>query len=485
MAGEVPVLERPWEPAWLAAARRRAATWATTHGFPTTKHEDWRSTRIDAALAVPMTVTSEEPGVGESPSASAIAVPVPHLGGPQVVVVNGRVVARSSVGGARRAGGVRVASLADALPGYRPLLQRWWAPTDEGHPHALRALNAAAAPDVVVIDVPTGVLLDDPIEVVLVSGPGDEPDDRGRWWHPRLIVRVGAGARVGLVETYLSEAGAPTVTNARTQVELGPGAELEHTVLQGEHTDGCHFSTVEAHLAERSRLATRLLATGARIGRHEVDLVLAGQGSRVDVDGLFLTGPGQLHDNPVWVDHVAGDGTSRQLYLGVVSGDGHGVFNGHIVVRPGVDGTDAAQVNRNLLLSDRAEVDTRPRLEISADDVACTHGAAVGQLDADALFYLRARGIEEHDARAILVSGFAAAVLDRFPSGPIRRHAWQMAAATGVATLGDGADRPFVHDADRLPACGTDGLSAHSADGSPVCGGGAEASATVPSEGRP
>ena len=135
------------------------------------------------------------------------------------------------------------------------------------------------------------------------------------------------------------------------------------------------------------------------------------------------------------VDHAAPGCTSRQLYKGVVSGDGHGVFNGHLVVRPGADGTDAAQVNKNLLLSERAEVDTRPRLEINADDVACSHGAAVGQLDPDALFYLRSRGVSEREARAVLVSGFAREILERFGKGPIRQRAEELATAAGLVVL--------------------------------------------------
>ncbi|MDA8355147.1 MAG: SufD family Fe-S cluster assembly protein, partial [Actinomycetota bacterium] len=160
-------------------------------------------------------------------------------------------------------------------------------------------------------------------------------------------------------------------------------------------------------------------------------------GAEVSLDGLFLTGAGQHHDNPVLVDHAAPSCTSRQLYKGVVFGDGHGVFNGHIVVRPEADGTDAAQVNKNLLLSDRAEVDTRPRLEINADEVACSHGAAVGQLDPDALFYLRSRGVSEGEARAVLVSGFAREVLDRFGRGSIRGRAEELAMAAGLLALGE------------------------------------------------
>ena len=403
------------------------------NGFPSTTQEDWRYTNIDAALVLPLAAPHEGPAEDSPATVSSSDLPAPHLGGPRVVVVNGRVVSDGSVIGAPLAGGVRVESMASALQGLDGRLQQSWARRVDGYPHALRALNDAKALDAVVIDLPAGTVLEDPIEVVFVSMPAGA----ARWWCPRLIVVAGAGARATLVETYLSVPGAPTVTNALAQVELGAGAELVHYVFQGERTDSFHFSSLESRLANRSRLSSRLLATGGRIGRHEVDILLAGEGSRVDLDGLFLTGSGQHHDNPVLVEHAATGCTSRHLYKGVVSGDGHGVFNGHIVVRPGADGTDAAQVNKNLLLSDRAEVDTRPRLEINACDVACTHGAAVGQLDPDALFYLRSRGVSEREARAILVSGFAREVLDRFGPGPIRRRAEQLAMAAGVVALDD------------------------------------------------
>ncbi|MGC8463661.1 MAG: Fe-S cluster assembly protein SufD, partial [Acidimicrobiales bacterium] len=429
----VQVPERASEPGWLKAARRRAAAWVDANGFPSTKHEDWRYTKLDAALAVPLVAPSGGAAEDGPGSVSSSDLPVPHLGGSRVVVVNGRVVPDLSAIGAAVPGGIRVESLAGALQGLDGRLEQSWARRVGGYPHALRALNDAAALDAVVIDLPAGTVVEDPIEVFLISmGAG-----AARWSHPRLIVMAGAEARATLVETYLGVAGTPTVTNALTQVELGAGAEIVHYVMQGESTDSFHFSSLEGRLADHSRLCSRLLATGGRIGRHEVDIVLAGQGSQVDLDGLFLTGSGQHHDNPLLVDHAVPGCTSRQLYKGVVAGDGHGVFNGHIVVRPGADGTDAAQVNKNLLLSERAEVDTRPRLEINADDVACSHGAAVGQLDPDAIFYLCSRGVPEREARTILVSGFAREVLDRFVPGPIRQRAEQLAMSAGVVVLDD------------------------------------------------
>ena len=442
MAAQVPgqASEKGWpsDPKWLRAARRRAAAWVDANGFPTTKHEDGRYTKLDAALAVPLAGPLDGAAEDGAVWVSSGDLRAPQLGGSRVVVVNGQVVPDLSAIGVPLPGGVRVESMAGAPQGLDGRVEQSWARRGGGYPHALRALNDAAALDAVVVDLPAGTVVEDPIEVVFVSMPAGA----AKWWHPRLIVVAGAGASATLVETYLSVAGGPSVTNALTQVDLGAGAKLVHYVLQAESTDSFCFSSLEARLAEGSQLSSRLLATGARIGRHEVDVDLAGEGAEVALDGLFLTGSGQHHDNPVLVVHAAPGCTSRQLYKGVVSGDGHGVFNGHLVVRPGADGTDAAQVNKNLLLSERAEVDTRPRLEINADDVACSHGAAVGQLDPDALFYLRSRGVPERAARAVLVSGFAHEILERFGSGPIRRRAEELATVAGLVALDDNRHGP-------------------------------------------
>ena len=419
----------PTEARPLRARRRAAAAWVHTRGFPTTKHEDWRYTKIDTALAVPVVASVREPSKVVAATFAEIGLPEARPGGARFVVVNGRIVPALSTLG-RLPDGARIEALSEALRRPDPRLEELWAWPAEGYPHALRAVNDALALDGVLIDLAAGTQVSDPIEIVFVSLPVREP----RWWHPRVIVAAGAGSSATLVETYLGVDGL-SVTNALTQARLGPGAKLIHYVLQAESTSSDHFSCLEARLGQRSRLSSRLLATGGRIGRHEVDAVLAGEEAEVTVDGLFLTGSGQHHDNPVRIEHAAARCTSRQLYKGVVSGDGHGVFNGHVVVRSGADGTDAAQVNKNLLLSERAEVDTRPRLEIFADDVACSHGAAVGELDADALFYLRSRGVDEGAARAVLVSGFAQELLDRFEPAPIQERAQKLAEAAGLLTL--------------------------------------------------
>ncbi|MGH9047844.1 MAG: SufB/SufD family protein, partial [Acidimicrobiales bacterium] len=199
--------------------------------------------------------------------------------------------------------------------------------------------------------------------------------------------------------------------------------------LQLESERAYHLSCFEVHQARGSRLGTRLVALGAQIARHEVRVFLDEEGAEASLDGLYLPWGNQHHDHPVLVEHVAPRGTSQQRYVGIVDERGRGVFNGHVVVHQGAAGTDASQSNKNLLLSARAEVDTRPRLEIFADDVACAHGASVGRLDADALFYLRSRGIPERRARGLLVHGFAAQMIERLGIDPLRLGVQKMITA--------------------------------------------------------
>ncbi|MGH9116267.1 MAG: Fe-S cluster assembly protein SufD [Acidimicrobiales bacterium] len=408
---------RAGEPAWLAGAREEASSWLARNGFPTRKDEDWRYCRLDPILALPLEPTRA--GVTTEPlEEPEVRATLPEgFGGARLVFVNGRFAERLSCTDGL-AEGVGIGNLAPVLAAPDGLLRPLWSDA-AGYPHAFRALNDALATDGAFVDVPAGTCVETPIEIVYVSVPRDRPVVS----NPRSLVRAGPGAAASVVETYVGLPGGPCLTNALTQIVLGEGARVDHYKLQDEEVGSFHLSCVEVRPGRGARFSSRLVALGGRIARHEVNARLEEEEATVELDGLYLPAGDQYHDNPVRVEHAAPRCTSRQVYKGIVDGSAHGVFNGHVIVRPGADATDAHQVNKNLLLSDRAEVDTRPRLEIFADDVACTHGAAVGSLDADALFYLRSRGLPSSEARALLVAGFAQEVLDRFPAGPVRDRA--------------------------------------------------------------
>lgn len=406
---------------WLEATRREAADWIARNGFPDRHHEDWRYVDLKPLLDLPVTV----PGWDDLPSASELtALLGPSLGGPRLVLVNGRFATELSDLTALPTS-IQVLPLGSAIADDPSMARRYWPAPRHTYLHAFEALNAALALDGCIVQVGDGATLAAPIEIVHLSSSADEPVVSS----PRIAVVAGPGSSATAVETYIGAARDVYVTNAHTRVVLGDGAHLEHYNLQDESDRAFHLSTLDVRPGAHSHFSSRSVAVGARLARHEIRIRLEEEGATVDLDGLYLPTGDQCHDNPIVVEHIAPRCASRQLYKGVVDGTGQGVFNGHVIVHPGAAGTDADQVNKNLLLSDRAEVDTRPRLEIFSDEVSCTHGAAVGQLDADALFYLRSRGIPGPAARSLLISGFAQQVLERFTPGTVRERAEHLVTA--------------------------------------------------------
>ncbi|MGH8996971.1 MAG: Fe-S cluster assembly protein SufD, partial [Acidimicrobiales bacterium] len=280
------------------------------------------------------------------------------------------------------------------------------------------------ARDGAILRLAEGVVVDNPIELVFYSDPGGSPVVS----NPRSMVVAARDSSATLIETHVGSPDGRYWTNAVTEVVLEPGSAVEHYKIQDEAESAFHLALLDVRQRATSRFRSHAVMLGSSIARHEVRVALEGEGSDVDLDGLYLPSGEQHHDNPILVDHLAPGCTSRQLYKGIVGEGGHGVFNGHIIVRPAANRTEASQTNKNLLLSDRAEVDTRPRLEIRADDVQCTHGATVGRLDLDALFYLRSRGIAEQAARGVLTHAFAREMVTRCPPGPIRARIEELVA---------------------------------------------------------
>ena len=402
------------QPGWLGGIRRAGLEWVTEHGFPTLKDEDWKYTRVGPILDVPF-----EPAVGgmnHRLSSSAIDELAGDLGGTRLVFVNGYFAPElSSLTTLRE--GATVTSLASVLAEdaerLEPFLSR---PLPPQH-HAFTALNAALAEDGAFIQIPPDTTIAAPIHLVFVSDAGTSPVVSS----PRSVVLAGARSRATIVETHVGSGGV-YLTNAVTEVILGDGARVEHYKVQDEADTAFHLAALHVRPGRDSCFSTHGLALGATIARHEVWVRLEAEGAEVTLNGLYLPEGNQHHDNPTLIEHVAPRCTSRQLYKGVLGGHGRGVFNGHIVVGPDALGTDASQTNKNLLLSDTAEVDTRPRLEILTDDVRCTHGAAVGQLDEDAVFYLRSRGVPHQEARGVLTYAFAGEMLALIQVGPLRSH---------------------------------------------------------------
>ncbi|KFF59217.1 Fe-S cluster assembly protein SufD [Cryobacterium sp. MLB-32] len=408
------------DPDWLAEARVAALQWVGEHGFPTRKNEDWKYTGLAPILAVPFeaaTVAS-----GSRVTADVIDAAAVDLGGPRLVFVNGHFVAALSRLTGLPAGAV-VTSVGAVLAAGPDRLEPFFAHTPGEH-HAFAAFNDALAEDGAFIHLTSGAIVDEPIQLVFFSDAGGVPLISS----PRSVIIADSGSRATIVETYAGIDADVYCTNAVTELVLADDSQIEHYKVQNEPVTAFHVALLSVRQARGSRFSSHSIMLGGAIARHEIRVLLDGVGAEVSLDGVYLPQGDQLHDNTIFVDHAATDCTSHQLYKGVLDGRAHGVFNGQIMVRHGADGTDANQNNKNLILSDRAEVDTRPRLEIYTDDVKCTHGAAVGQMDEEALLYLRARGIPLEEARGLLIYAFVHQMVDRITLIPLRKQLESMVA---------------------------------------------------------
>jgi Fe-S cluster assembly protein SufD len=416
-------------PTGRTGVRRAAFGWVAEHGFPTLKDEDWRYTRLGPILEVPF-----EPavlGMSRRLSWSTIDELAGDLGGTRLVFVNGHFAPELSRL-AELPEGATVTSLASVLVEEGKRLEPLFSRPFPHQYHAFTALNAALTEDGAFVHLPAHTTVEEPIHLVFVSDTGACPLVS----NPRSVVLAGAGSRVAIVETHAGIPGEVYLTNAVTQVVLEEGAHVEHYKVQNESEAAFHLALLDVRQGRASRFSSHSVALGSSIARHEVRVSLEAEGAEVSLNGLYMPRGDQHHDNPILIEHAAPRCTSRQLYKGVMDERGHGVFNGRIIVHPGAFGTDAAQTNKNLLLSDHAEVDTRPRLEILADDVKCTHGAAVGRLDEDAVFYLRSRGVPHQAARGLLTYAFANEMVELLHLEPLRSRVEKLVAHR-LATGGD------------------------------------------------
>ena len=402
-------------PTWLAPARHESLKWLKARGLPTRKDEDWKYTRLDALLDIPF----ERAEAGHGPrvtSATREALTV-DPSNERAVFVNGFFAPHLSSLRARE-GGVTVTSLATALDRGAAGLESAFSRAFDRYDHAFTALNTAFAEDGAYIHIAPDTVVDEPIELIFLSDAQGPPLVSS----PCSVIVAGARSRVSVIETHAGVTPGATWTNAVVHVLLDEGARVDHFKIQDEPATGFHLALLDVHQGPGSTFSAGSLMLGSKIARNEIHVRLEGEDSRVSIDGLYWPQGDQHHDNVVLVEHVAPRCVSHQLYKGIVDGRGHGVFNGRIIVWPGADGADANQTNKNLLLSEYGEIDTRPRLEIFTDDVKCTHGAAVGALDEEALFYLRSRGVPREAARALLTQAFAREMLDRVASESLRTH---------------------------------------------------------------
>jgi Fe-S cluster assembly protein SufD len=390
---------RTGEPDSLRARRAEALAAFANTGFPSTRQEEWRYTDLAPLARTPFELAA--PATVDRAAVEALAAP--FFACSAFVFVDGRFAPELSTPGGG-AGGVRVTGLARVPASFGTLADV------KQHPFA--ALNTALFADAASIEVPAGLEAPHPIHLVFVATAGGAP----RATFPRVAIEAGAGSRALVIQDHVTIGEGAAMTAPVTEVAIAANASLELVVLQRDGDATWHLGNVAARLARDARFAARTLTLGGAGVRNDLLAVLADTGAECDLDGLFLGAGSRIVDNHTTVDHAAPHGTSRELYKGILGDRSRGVFRGRIVVRPDAQKTDARQSNANVLIGSGAEIDTKPQLEIWADDVRCSHGATIGRLDETALFYLRSRGIGEAAARDLLLRGFAAEVLRKIGS---------------------------------------------------------------------
>ena len=418
---------RPAGPAALEAVRAAAIRRFAAVGFPTTEDEEYRFTNVAPIAATPFERAPEQ-------VAFAGADLTEHLYGSataaEMVFVNGRFqLALSSV--AAVPPGLTVGRVADSADA--PDVKAALGALATSESSAFTALNTAFFEDAAVIRIAPGAVIEAPINVVFVStGSSGTPTVS----YPRVLIVAGANSQSTIVESHIGVGEATYFSCAVTEAQVGQGAVVDHYRVQLERSHGYHYCRLQVNAERSSTFLSHAFSLGGAIVRNDLGAVLAGDGIDVTLNGLYVADGETLVDNHTTIDHAMPHCGSHEVYKGILGGKAKGVFNGKIIVREDAQKTDAKQTNKAMLLSGQAQINTKPQLEIFADDVKCTHGATVGQLDADALFYLQTRGIMRADARALLIRSFAGDIVLRVKFQPLRERLerWLLAAIPADAT---------------------------------------------------
>jgi len=400
------------EQGWLRTLRQEGFARFSELGFPSTHDEDWRFTNI-----TPISRTMFQLAEGAKVSAHDLE-PFRIPGAAcQLVFVNGHYAPKlSSLDKLPK--GVRVSSLAEAIKNPTDELQERLGRYASFKRDAFIALNSAFLADGGYVHIPRGVVVEAPICLLYVSTASGAP----AMAHPRNLIVAEDHSQVTVVEDYVSVASGVMFSNVVTELYAGNDAVVAHYMIEREDTQALNVSTLRIQQERNANVESHSVLLGGALVRNNVHPVLAGEGGECLINGLFI-GKGRQHmDNYMLVEHAQPHCNSRQFYNGILDEQAHGVFHGRIIVHKDAQKTDAKQTNRNLLLSDEAQIDTKPQLEIYADDVKCTHGATIGQVEENALFYLRSRGLDEIAARRLLLYAFASECLDRMRTGPVRNY---------------------------------------------------------------
>jgi Fe-S cluster assembly protein SufD len=412
-------VESAAQPKWLLPVRKAGIASFADQGFPTLRDEDWRFTNV-APIAKLSFQFAGKVAVNGAESKILNEAAFAKLSGNRLVFVNGFFSAKLSALKSI-SGGVKIESLSAAIGDRQDACS-----TIEKHlgKHAhtanntFAALNQAFFTDGAFIFVPQGVEVAEPIQLIYISSA----KQNGETIQPRNLIIAEANSKLTVGESYLSTSGAVYFTNAVTEIVAGENASVEHIKLQDEALDSFHIATIAGEFGRASNVNIHSFALGAKLSRNNIRAKLAGEGLECILNGLYLTRGDQLADHHMIVEHTQPQCASHEYFNGILDDKSKGVFHGRIYVHPIAQKTDAKQTNKNLLLSDDATADTKPQLEIYADDVKCTHGATIGQLNDESIFYLRSRGIDTDMARRMLIHAFAGEIVERVKCAPVREE---------------------------------------------------------------
>lgn len=398
-------------PSWLQALHKGGLSHFFELGFPTNRQEEWRFTNVAPIAKMPFSVAKGGAPLKEKDIAPLLFEGLP---GRRIVFVDGRFNKELS-SKELSAGGLKVLSLDEAARSATPLLPQHLARYARYDENGFAALNTAFVNDGAFIVAAARHKEENPVYIIYVS-TGRE----GASTHPRTLVIAQRDSELKVVEHFVSLGNEASFTNVVTELVVEEKARLEHCKVQEENLNSFHVATIQTHQGRNSHLVSHSISTGALLARNTINCVLDGEGIECTLNGLYLGRDNQTVDHHTAIFHNKPRCNSHEFYHGILDGKSSGVFNGKIFVRPEAQKTDAKQTNRNLLLSDDATINTKPQLEIFADDVKCTHGATVGQLDQESIFYLRARGIGHENARKMLLHAFASEIVNRISMEAIR-----------------------------------------------------------------
>ncbi|MGB6104710.1 MAG: Fe-S cluster assembly protein SufD [Pusillimonas sp.] len=405
---------------WLAGMRKRAIERFADEGWPTTKQENWRHTSLAT-----LEQQSFQPA-GQASAAELVKQVRAGESGHWLVFVDGRFVPELSEIGELPAG-AQVLALSAALADAPDTVQEIYGVETQGASTA--ALNLALAGDGAVIRLERGVALEKPVHIVFIAASQQAAS------FPRNLIQAEAGARAVVVEHYLGHGSGASLTNAVTRARLAADAHVTHLKLQQEDEQAFHLGAIDVAQAKGSVYNSHSMSFGARLARHDIATDFTGDHCETLLNGLYYVNGRRHVDHHTLIGHSQPHGVSREYYRGILADTARGVFSGRILVAPGADKTDAVQRSDSLLLSRMAKADARPELEIYADDVKCAHGATVGQIDENSLFYLRTRGLDEANARSVLTYAFAAEAISRIEPEVLRRRV--VTAIRSLAPNGD------------------------------------------------